>query len=82
MTLPRSVTALTPSLAATRGDADAAEKWLAPRLADFTAGNPDISFEFETDHREVDRNRRRDFDVWTTDIRCCETAPGTRIMAL
>ena len=40
-----------------------AEKWLMPRLADFKAGHPDISIEFETDHREVDPDRR-DFDVW------------------
>ena len=40
-----------------------AEKWLMPRLADFKAAHPDISIEFETDHREVDPNRR-DFDVW------------------
>ena len=31
-----------------------AEKWLMPRLADFKAAHPDISIEFETDHREVD----------------------------
>ena len=41
----------------------AAEKWLMPRLADFKAAHPDISIEFETDHREVDPDRR-DFDVW------------------
>ena len=40
-----------------------AEKWLMPRLADFKAAHPDISIEFETDHREVDPERR-DFDVW------------------
>ena len=40
-----------------------AEKWLMPRLADFRAAHPDISIEFETDHREVDPERR-DFDVW------------------
>ena len=40
-----------------------AEKWLMPRLADFKAAHPDISIEFETDHREVDPDRR-DFDVW------------------
>ena len=40
-----------------------AEKWLMPRLADFKAAHPDISIEFETDHREVDLERR-DFDVW------------------
>ena len=40
-----------------------AEKWLMPRLADFRAKHPDISIEFETDHREVDPERR-DFDVW------------------
>ena len=39
-----------------------AEKWLMPRLADFKAAHPD-SIEFETDHREVDPERR-DFDVW------------------
>ena len=40
-----------------------AEKWLMPRLADFKAAHPDIAIEFETDHREVDPERR-DFDVW------------------
>ena len=40
-----------------------AEKWLMPRLADFKAAHPDISIEFETDHREVDPERR-DFDIW------------------
>ncbi len=40
-----------------------AEKWLMPRLANFRAAHPDISIEFETDHREVDPDRR-DFDVW------------------
>ena len=40
-----------------------AEKWLMPRLADFKAAHPDISIELETDHREVDPDRR-DFDVW------------------
>ena len=35
-----------------------AEKWLMPRLADFRAAHPDISIEFETDHREVDPERR------------------------
>ena len=40
-----------------------AEKWLMPRLTDFKAAHPDISIEFETDHREVDPDRR-DFDVW------------------
>ena len=40
-----------------------AEKWLMPRLADFKAAHPDIAIEFETDHREVDPDRR-DFDVW------------------
>ena len=40
-----------------------AEKWLMPRLADFQAAHPDIAIEFETDHREVDPDRR-DFDVW------------------
>ena len=40
-----------------------AEKWLMPRLADFKAAHPDISIEFETDHHEVDPERR-DFDVW------------------
>ena len=34
-----------------------------PRLADFKTAHPDISIEFETDHREVDPERR-DFDVW------------------
>ena len=40
-----------------------AEKWLMPRLADFKEAHPDISIEFETDHREVDPERR-DFDIW------------------
>ena len=40
-----------------------AEKWLMPRLADFKSAHADISIEFETDHREVDPDRR-DFDVW------------------
>ena len=40
-----------------------AEKWLMPRLANFRAAHPDISIEFETDHREVDLDRRN-FDVW------------------
>ena len=40
-----------------------AEKWLMPRLAEFKAKHPDISIEFETDHREVDPERR-EFDVW------------------
>lgn len=40
-----------------------AEKWLMPRLANFKVAHPDISIEFETDHREVDP-KRRDFDVW------------------
>ena len=40
-----------------------AEKWLMPRLADFKEAHPDIAIEFETDHREVDPDRR-EFDVW------------------
>ena len=40
-----------------------AEKWLMPRLADFQARHPEIAIEFETDHREVDPERRA-FDVW------------------
>ena len=40
-----------------------AEKWLMPRLADFRSTHPDIVIEFETDHREVDPDRR-DFDLW------------------
>ena len=40
-----------------------AEKWLMPGLADFKAAHPDIAIEFETDHREVDLDRR-DFVVW------------------
>ena len=40
-----------------------AEKWLMPRLADFKVAHPDIAIEFETDHRQVNPDRR-DFDVW------------------
>ena len=40
-----------------------AEKWLMPRLNGFREAHPEITIEFETDHREVDP-RRRDFDVW------------------
>ncbi len=40
-----------------------AEKWLMPRVAGFRAAHPDVSIEFETDHREIDPERR-DFDVW------------------
>ena len=40
-----------------------AEKWLMPRLADFQAQHPEIAIEFETDHREVDPERRA-FDLW------------------
>ena len=40
-----------------------AEKWLMPRLADLRAAHPRITVELETDHRNVDPERR-DFDVW------------------
>ena len=40
-----------------------AEKWLVPRLANFTAAHPDIAIELETNHRGIDPDRR-DFDVW------------------
>ena len=40
-----------------------AEKWLMPRLADLKAAYPRITVELETDHRNVDPERR-DFDVW------------------
>ena len=56
-----------------------AEKWLMPRLADFKAAYPDISIEFETDHREVDPDRR-EFDIWIafTD-RVAETLHGEKL---
>ena len=40
-----------------------AEKWLMPRLAGFTAAHPGIAIELETNHRDVDPERR-DFDAW------------------
>ena len=40
-----------------------AEKWLVPRLANFTAAHPDIAIELETNHRGIDPDQR-DFDVW------------------
>ncbi len=42
-----------------------AERWLMPKIADFSAAQPDIVIELETDHFGVDPNRH-DFDIWIT----------------
>ena len=40
-----------------------AEMWLTPRLTRFKTAWPKVVIELETDHREVDP-QRRDFDLW------------------
>ena len=40
-----------------------AEMWLLPLLLDFNASYPDIAVELETNHRNIDPERR-DFDIW------------------
>ena len=42
-----------------------AERWLMPKLADFTANWPDIAIMWETDHLAVDPAQQA-FDVWLT----------------
>ena len=42
-----------------------ADRWLMPKIAEFSALRPDIAIELETDHLGVDPNRT-DFDIWIT----------------
>ena len=42
-----------------------AEKWLMPRLSDFTEAHPDIVISLHTEHRDIDPVRQ-DVDVWIT----------------
>ena len=42
-----------------------AERWLMPKLEDFTTNWPDVAIVWETDHMSVDPTQQ-DFDVWIT----------------
>ena len=42
-----------------------ADRWLMPKIAEFSALRPEIAIELETDHLVVDPNRQ-DFDIWIT----------------
>ena len=42
-----------------------ADRWLMPKLTRFTASQPDIAIELETDHRRIEPNQHG-FDFWIT----------------
>ncbi|MDE0048368.1 MAG: LysR substrate-binding domain-containing protein [Rhodospirillales bacterium] len=51
-----------------------AEKWLMPRLHDFTAGHPGLAVELDTDRGAFDPDRRP-FDVWVAFTDRAKVAP-------